>query len=248
MDENVTIKIKSCRDTLPYLYSKLDELISQAVPSEQGLYPHEILMLSLARNYTDTTEKFEDFWQFQYYVSDPRSVIESLLERGFLRIRDLQDELSLKYGKYLKQELSNLNIPEKEFPNSISSRVQLLLEKGNIDELRLKYPCHYECTDLGRKEVTNNPYVYYLHHKPVISIWKMNHLINRENPEHLSFEKILEKVFIDKALEARLSSDLSSFNKHTTNLFNLVVNEFNQKQPLNIMINIAICQLAGYTT
>ena len=125
MDENVTIKIKSCRDTLPYLYSKLDELISQAVPSEQGLYPHEILMLSLARNYTDTTEKFEDFWQFQYYVSDPRSVIESLLERGFLKIRDLQDELSLKFGKYLKQELSNLNIPEKEFPNSISSRVQL---------------------------------------------------------------------------------------------------------------------------
>lgn len=49
----------------------LQDLVATATPSEQGLYPHEILMLNYASTYKTSGNTFQGFWLYEYGVNDP---------------------------------------------------------------------------------------------------------------------------------------------------------------------------------
>ena len=84
----------------------LESRLSKAYPSKHGLYPHEILMLDYAHTYKNTKNQFQNFWKWNYSVDNPQSVLDSLLQRGFiiegnarstltnLKVGDLKDLLT----------------------------------------------------------------------------------------------------------------------------------------------------------
>ena len=51
----------------------LSILIKSATPSKQGLYPHEIMMLEYAPHFKTSNNGFQNFWYWQYSVTDPQS-------------------------------------------------------------------------------------------------------------------------------------------------------------------------------
>lgn len=75
-----------------------------SIPSNNGLYVPEILMLHFCKKYPNPKSGYPGYWWYKYGIRDVGSVYESLLERGFLTIND-------KTGKY---ELTNLGKSELE--------------------------------------------------------------------------------------------------------------------------------------
>lgn len=71
----------------------LSDLIKSAIPSKQGLYPHELIMLEYAPSFKTSNNTFQQFWYYQYSVTEPQSLLDSLFVRGFIEIGDLKSAL-----------------------------------------------------------------------------------------------------------------------------------------------------------
>jgi hypothetical protein len=75
-----------------------------SIPSNNGLYVPEILMLHFCKKYPNPKSGYPGYWWYKYGIRDVGSIYESLVERGFIIIND-------KTGKY---ELTNLGKSELE--------------------------------------------------------------------------------------------------------------------------------------
>jgi hypothetical protein len=75
-----------------------------SIPSNNGLYVPEILMLHFCKKYPNPKSGYPGYWWYKYGIRDVGSIYESLAERGFIIIND-------KTGKY---ELTNLGKSELE--------------------------------------------------------------------------------------------------------------------------------------
>lgn len=63
----------------------VEKRIKSLNPGPSGLYPHEILMLHYAQGYKTSIQEFQGFWRYKYGVRDPKGVLTSLMQRGYLK-------------------------------------------------------------------------------------------------------------------------------------------------------------------
>lgn len=75
-----------------------------SIPSNNGLYVPEILMLHFCKKYPNPKSGYPGYWWYKYGIRDVGSFYDSLVERGFIIINE-------KTGKY---ELTNLGKSELE--------------------------------------------------------------------------------------------------------------------------------------
>ncbi|NLN65747.1 MAG: hypothetical protein GX144_10145 [Clostridiaceae bacterium] len=75
-----------------------------SIPSNNGLYVPEILMLHFCKKYPNPKSGYPGYWWYKYGIRDVGSIYESLVERGFIIIND----------KTEKYELTNLGKSELE--------------------------------------------------------------------------------------------------------------------------------------
>ena len=88
----------------------LSTLLKTATPSKQGLYPHEIMMLEYAPHFKTTHNNFQNFWYWQYSVTEPQAILDSLFERGFTEVGDLRSALgqfTRNYTQTVKRAADN---------------------------------------------------------------------------------------------------------------------------------------------
>lgn len=64
----------------------LKQLMAHNKPTEENLYPHEILFLSYATDYQVTQTEFPKFWQLLFGIYYPEEILEKLFEEDFLEI------------------------------------------------------------------------------------------------------------------------------------------------------------------
>lgn len=78
----------------------------RAIPADRyGLHPHELLMLSYAPSFYTEEQNFQQFWWYQYGVRDPRALLASLTDRGFIQVGGLEQAVSRQTAAALKQLL-----------------------------------------------------------------------------------------------------------------------------------------------
>ncbi len=77
----------------PVKISTFEERIKNAIPSSTGLFVPEILMLHFCKNFPNPKKGYPAYWWFQYGVRNVGAMLNSLEERGYIKI----DE---KKGKY----------------------------------------------------------------------------------------------------------------------------------------------------
>lgn len=115
-----------------------------SIPSKNGLYVPEILMLHFSKKYPNPKNGYPGYWWFRYGVRDVGSSYKSLEERGFIRL------------------------------NEITTK--------------------YELTELGKLELEENAYVYYMHRHSTyttFTIWDLNQMLGNDNKSN--YIEIIEK-------------------------------------------------------
>jgi len=154
--------------------------IKDAIPSKQGLFPHEILVLDYAHTFCIDESSFQGFWWYRYGIRDVRVVIISLVKRGFLQIGDIRSALEKQKATALKEVLKThkLNVSAKK-----AELVQQLLDNIPESELNEKFPKRtYALTDLGEAALAEEAYISYIHRHCVgdLDIWSLNKMVHTQ--------------------------------------------------------------------
>lgn len=157
---------------------EIEQKKSLARPSQNGLYPEEILMLSYAPKMRQGQKEYQAFWCARYAVDDPGALITSLCRRGFLRETTRREALDMFTAAALRDILRDAGLPTDGKKADLAARASELLSERN---LRRYVPAGgYTLTNLGREEVEANPYVLYIHRRKYTEpdIWRMSGLVH----------------------------------------------------------------------
>lgn len=85
-----------------------------SIPSKNGLYVPEILMLHFSKKYPNPKNGYPGYWWFKYGIRDVGSVYKSLEERGFISLSD-------STAKYELTELGKLELEENAYVHYMHS-------------------------------------------------------------------------------------------------------------------------------
>ena len=147
-------------------------------PDTFGLYPAELVMLSLARKYKTTEVNFPNYLMHTYEISNPLKMLKDLHNRGFLEIGSAKDCLPSFKLVELKEIASALNIAVKGKKSDIIDQLSDVSDEvlGKLVKDRM-----WKLTKIGSEAVEANPYIQYFldkHNYDVtdigITIWTVN--------------------------------------------------------------------------
>ena len=189
--------------------SLLKTQLKDAIPTKNGLYPHEILMLSYADTYKTVKNIFQNFWLYEYGVKNPQAILDSLLEREFIAIGDLYSVIAKLKVVELKEELAELDL---KTTGKKAELVERLFENGDKQVLEGKYPeRYYQLTEKGKTELKDNDYILYLHRHKYMSIWEMNKRLCGQNSAKLKYRDILWADFNSQSGEYFKAGDMGLY-------------------------------------
>ncbi len=181
-----------------------------AVPSRNGLYPAEILLLSYCSKYPNPTKGYPGFWWFEYGVRDVGGALRSLESRGFLRWSTAAESLNELKIPELKAALSALGAPVTGKKAELIQRLQGATEEQLSPFIPQR---RYALTPLGRQELDENEYVLYMHRLPgktievshggpSFNLWTVNRQLAGQTKNWTQVVEAQQKL-LDETLKAK---------------------------------------------
>ena len=156
----------------------VNERIVGMEPMCNGLYPHEVLMLSYAPKYSIEEKSFQSFWWNSYGVNDPSAVLESLRSRGFITVGGVEPTIENLKSAELKALLKTYDLKTSGVKEDLVKRI---INEIPISELEQLYPIrYYVLTNMGQDIIDNEPCVLYIHQNPVdgLDIFSLSRLVH----------------------------------------------------------------------
>ena len=158
--------------------SKKDGVYKKGLPDAAGLYPSDLVMLSVAEKYKVTESNFPSFLSERYQVAEPKRTLKELEEQGFLEIGKPKDALSGFKVTELKEIASELGVHAK------GKKADIISQLSEVDDEKLGAivtELTWKLTEKGQEELKANPYVQYFldrHSYDVteafVTIWTVN--------------------------------------------------------------------------
>lgn len=198
----------------------LSELLMTATPSKQGLYPHEIMMLEYAPRFKTVNNTFQGFWYWQYSITEPQAVLDSLYKRGFIEISDLRTTLERLRIPEIKEELKLI---QQKMTGKKAELIDRLIEFGDIEGLEKKYiERYYVITSKGEDELNENQYVSYLHRHRYMTCWEMNKRIAQT---HYSYRDVLWGYFNEQSVLYFKSGNFGLYRNVRSDMYRFLMEE-----------------------
>jgi len=179
----------------------IENRIQGKAPSCDGLYPHEILVLSYAKKFCTEGNKFQGFWWYQYGLRDVQEVLDSLFERGYIQLGTLADAINLEKVPAIKEVLKQHNL---KVTGRKADLINRLLENVDNDELKARFTkTPYALTDAGKAILTKYEWIPYIHSHGIdgLDIWNLTEMI--QTPPRMKYrDKIwsyMNKISLDYA-------------------------------------------------
>ena len=184
----------------------LKSKILSVSPSSEGLFPHEIAMLLYVSwgQYTTKKKTFSGVWYYQYYVKHASRLLDSLIERGY--VRECEDEeLADCIGmKDIQSILKNHGVkPGNVREKSVSTLKELLTGAEIYKECGYR---PYVLTEAGEEALDNQRIAEGKH----LELWRrfrQDKSIERLKPEQV---KIVD-------IEPEVASSIYELNINTKN-------------------------------
>jgi len=186
--------------TIPQSFIKVTTQITQMEPSQvvpvekrikemepicEGLYPHEVLVLSYAPKFYVGPNNFQGFWWFKFGVRDVNKYLRSLCERSYLTVGTVRDALENEKATALKEVLKvhGLKVSGKK-----ADLVQRLVDEVPEEELNQHFHKKpYVLTEKGNNVLKQEAYIPYIHNHRIqdLDIWSLSKMVHE--PPYMSY-------------------------------------------------------------
>lgn len=173
-EEQVVVKISETTKEA----SKTPSLHLKGKPDAAGLYPSQLVMLSLAEHYITTENNYPGYLTYTYEIANPLKILKSLQAKGLIEVGSAIDALDHFKLPELKEIAASLGLVVKGKKTDIISR---LSEAGEDSLSRFVNERTWKLTESGKAELKANPYIqYFLEKHPYnvnevgVDIWSVN--------------------------------------------------------------------------
>lgn len=174
--------------------------------SRNGLYVAEILLLQYVSygTYPHPKNGYSAFWWFEYGIRNVGAKLQSLEERGFIRISTPIESISSLTTPQIKEILKAHNLPLSGKKDDLVQRIKENLTDNDVSDYISERK--YALTDLGKNELSENEYVPIMHKSPdktdensmfgpAFNVWEVNRRLAK-NPD---WRAIIEEIKQEQA-------------------------------------------------
>lgn len=158
--------------------TKTPSLHFKGKPDTNGLYPAELIMLSLAEKYKTTETSFPYFITNIYEIANPLKVLRDLYDREFLEIGTVKDYLPLLKLNELKDVAGKANIRVRGNKPDI---IEQLSSISDVELSGLVKERNWKLSAKGKSALNTNPYIQFFMDKHSynieevgVNIWTVN--------------------------------------------------------------------------
>lgn len=244
---NVSVSVKvTTLEPIPFSEEEIvpvEKRIKKAVPSKQGLYPHEVLMLDYASSFYTDQNSFQGFWWYQYGVRNVDQCLRSLLERGFLKIGDLQSAIEKETATVIKGELKKYGLKVSGKKDELVHR---LMTEVSHEELATSFPKRtYQMTDLGKRELDAESYVPYIHRHSLenLDIWSLNSIVHE--PPYMSYRDKIWGYLNKRSMEHFSARDYGLYRDCRYHMHIFLNEESRFADALGMLAEVVFYDLSG---
>lgn len=221
----------------------VEKRMQSAFPSRQGLYPHEILLLDYADSYYTDGNNYQGFWWYKYGIKDVDACLRSLLDRGFLKVGDLESAIALEKLSVLKEELKKHGLKVSGKKEELVNR---LLTEIPEAELNLRFSRRkYQLTELGEQALREESYVPYIHRRRIddLDIWSLNRLMYE--PPAMSYRDKIWGYLNKKCLEYSASRKYGFYRCCRYDMAEFLIEEKRYENALGMLAEVVFFDLSG---
>lgn len=129
-------------------------------PSNNGLYPNELIMLFYAPQYKVSQAKFPDFWRTTYHIGFPKELLLKLEKEGYIRKSLPCESLSHMKVADLKKIAAEYDLKISGKKDDLISRISNNISDDNLSKFITDY--YWALTEKGNQEVRENDYLNFL--------------------------------------------------------------------------------------
>lgn len=185
----------------------------RGLPDANGLYPSELVMLSVAEKYKTTETNYPKYLTYNYEIPNPLKMLKDLKARGFVREGSSIETLSILKLQELKTIASQLNIKGKAKKEDVIAQLSKEDEKA-ISEIVSDRA--WKLTDIGEAAVKANPYIQYFLEEHSYNIAEVGVTIWTVNEDYVKNPKRLYRDIIFRQLNDQMNNaHLDFMAKHT---------------------------------
>ena len=201
---------------------KIKRAVENSFPSQNGLKWTEILFLSYTRSFHIGQTEFPSFWYESYGIDNPDGLLQSLLDRGFIRVASNETALNRLTIPELKDVLRQQNLKLTGKKSDLIDRILQNVDAEFLDQL-LTFK-GYELTKLGESELKQNKYVldfnYQARHYGV-DVWWVNRQLHKY--PHMNYHDLIWGELNRQAIDAMKESANGQFDSYIKNREDMVM-------------------------
>ena len=220
-----------------------EERIKSAIPSKNGLYPHEILVLDYADSFCTQDNRYQQFWWTRYGVKDVNKVLRDLLSKGFISIASVDVTLRKMTIADLKAILAKYGLSTRGKKEELIQRV---IDEISSEKLKELFPNRfYIRTDRGEAELREEEYVPYIHRHSIqnLDIWSLNRLVN-DSPDD-AYKDVIWQYLNQQSIEFFKAKKYGSFRGCRCSMAEILGEEGRTVEELEMLAEIAFYDLSG---
>ena len=147
----------------------IEERIKKLKPIAEGLYAHEILILSYAETFHLSGNEYQGFWWWHYGIQDVSAILKSLQSRGFITEGGTDSAVKSCTTSELKEFLKSQGLKVGGKKDDLVARV---LTEAEPSAVQAAFPNKtYVLTEKGRMVLDANMAIIEAHKDPEKRIW-----------------------------------------------------------------------------
>ena len=220
------------------------ERIKTAYKDKNGLYPHEILLLSYAPKFYVNQKKFQRFWYYRYGIKDCNKILKSLVQSDFLETKyDLKANLEKQTVSYLKELLQKNGLTVTGKKEELIKRACEIDENNIPNELKKE---SYFLTDKGIDSLKNSEYVRYIHDHAIegLDIWSLNILVN--TGKKLGYRDVIWGYLNKKSISHASHGDFGLYRNCKLTMHDFVCEEGKYSIAYTILMEVIYLDINDY--
>lgn len=221
----------------------IEKRIKGQEPTCDGLYPHEVLVLSYAPRYCDGGNEYPGFWWYHYGIKDVTGILSSLQSRGFIQKGTIADAANMEKLPVIKEELKK---HELKVSGKKADLIQRLVE--NVDEQELskvftKRP--FALTKEGDALLKKYEWIPYIHSHNIedLDVWNLTEIV--QTPPYLKFRDKIWGYLNKRALKHSSEGNWGLYRNAQFEMSEFVKEEGKTLDALQILCEVISIDLSG---
>ncbi len=221
----------------------VEKRMKNAIASKHCLYPHEILVLDYPSSYYTEGNSFQGFWWYRYGVRNVDKCLHSVLDRGFLKIGDLQSAIEKETAVVLKEELKKHGLKGSGKKTEL---VQRLMEAVSYEELNSRFVRRtYQLTEFGKQALDEEGYVSYIHRHRLedLDIWSLNRIIHE--PSYMPYRDKIWDYINKRSMKHFAARNFGLYRNCRYDMSTFLMEEKKIKDGLGMLSEVVFYDLRG---